>query len=223
MFPEEIPCPPREELVREYCMPPLGLGRRMEDIGTTYQVSRSTVNKWLAHYGLVDRSYERACWNRRSRRAPAPPLSELETLYYMPPHGQGLSTETIAKHYSVSRPSVERWIQDYGIHQSFGFRHSQRMSGVNSPTYKNGNSQGYAKRMLKRLKPNVCCEWCGTKERVQIHHIDHDREHNTVENLMWLCGNCNIIEAHLWALRQSGRAVVSFNPNQIVITFNKEE
>jgi hypothetical protein len=35
------------------------------------------------------------------------------------------------------------------------------------------------------------CEECGTKESLEIHHIDRDRSNNSYENLELLCFDCH--------------------------------
>lgn len=45
----------------------------------------------------------------------------------------------------------------------------------------------------KHLKPK--CEICNSKYRLQIHHVDHNRQNNKPKNLQTLCMSCHL-EAH---------------------------
>lgn len=52
------------------------------------------------------------------------------------------------------------------------------------------------RKFIFGLKPMVC-ERCGYSENVaalQIHHKDHNRSNNAIENLEVLCANCHCIE-----------------------------
>src|SRR3990167_10266153 len=103
--------------------------------------------------------------------------------------------------------------------QPHSVRHSIRMSGKDNPAYVNGNSQRYVRRLLKQERPNLICEWCGAGEKVEVHHIDHNRENNNLDNLMWLCQNCNLLEAQAFILRKSGRADFEHRNNQLIVQF----
>ena len=38
----------------------------------------------------------------------------------------------------------------------------------------------------------TCCEFCGTTERLQVHHDDRDRSNNSPSNLKTLCASCHM-------------------------------
>ena len=102
-------------------------------------------------------------------------------------------------------------------------RHSERMSGDGNPAWVGGTSRLYQARILEEDSPEKVCAWCGTNEDVQIHHIDHNRDNPDLSNLMWLCGNCNKLEAQLRILQQSNRAIVNIGDNGINIIFRNPE
>ena len=95
------------------------------------------------------------------------------------------------------------------------------MSGKNNPAWVNGNSNRYQKRKLRRSGLPEVCQWCGTEDNTEIHHIDHDRANHDLSNLTWLCGTCNKLEAYLRLLEQSGQAEVLKETNRITIKFDK--
>jgi hypothetical protein len=75
--------------------------------------------------------------------------------------------------------------------------------GSESPFYKNNIS--FFMKMGKIIKEErKCCEVCGKNlEAVNqygwcLHHIDHDRNNNTLENFMLLCKRCHQIEHECW-------------------------
>jgi len=63
---------------------------------------------------------------------------------------------------------------------------------------KHANWQGgeytYQRIMAVNKIPAVCAS-CSIKDKrvLVIHHMDHDRKHNTTDNLMWLCRNCHYL------------------------------
>lgn len=55
---------------------------------------------------------------------------------------------------------------------------------VKHPRFKNGK---WAYRKFKKDK----CEECSSNFDLQVHHIDHNRENNSLSNLLTLCRNCH--------------------------------
>lgn len=214
--------PDRTLLAAAYLLPPEGRGLTFDELGKEFGASEVTVRKWLKSYGLYQGSKERLGyfsslphpWRRK-----APPLyDELAKHYLMPPDGEGLSEEALSSLYGVSRPTISRWLKEYDLMQKFEDRHSQRMSGTGNPAYVNGNSGKYVSRKLAKVKPKVC-EWCGATERIHVHHIDHNHEHNDPDNLMWLCMNCNLLESRIWQLEQANRIKTTHVDNRLIIEF----
>lgn len=70
------------------------------------------------------------------------------------------------------------------------------------PQYKNGLSQ-FA-RLRKEVKKRRYCERCSKDLQDAsnfhwcVHHIDHDRTNNVIENLELLCKRCHQLEHECW-------------------------
>jgi len=195
------------------------------EIGREYEVSKPTVRGWLKHYGLTQNPTSRlmhfAKRPKLERRIEAPDSDELAGLYLLPPEGEGMSLAQLQSYYNVSVPTIRRWLNELGLTQDFGERHSERMSGHSNPAFTNGNSQRYVRRLLGVTREPVC-EWCGETKRVQVHHIDHNRENNSTDNLMWLCGSCNRLEAQLYNNeRASWQLDEGDEFNTLTIVFNR--
>jgi len=67
-------------------------------------------------------------------------------------------------------------------------------SGERHPNWKEGKHQDYRKRLLK-ISPKPICKKCGIDDKrvLVVHHVDMNRKHNEVENLIWLCLNCHFL------------------------------
>jgi hypothetical protein len=50
-------------------------------------------------------------------------------------------------------------------------------------------------RIMKENNINPICASCGVKDRrvLLIHHKDHNRKNNNINNLVWLCWNCHFL------------------------------
>lgn len=217
----------REWLKAQYLLPPDGLGRSTADIGHELGFTNVRIQQVIAEYGFRQDTKMRIRYFRKlqpSRKIPCPDIPKLVSLYSTPPEGRGMNQGQVGKEMGVSRPTVERWLRELGIHQEFGERHSQRMSNEGNPAYRGGNSQSYVVRWLAKVSPKVCA-WCGNNKTVQVHHINHDRSNNTRDNLMWLCRNCNTLEGHLNALIERGFATCDLDQaiteNKLVIVFRR--
>ena len=67
-------------------------------------------------------------------------------------------------------------------------------TGIRSTNWKGGN-YSYRKRALREY--NSSCSRCGYNEYIkvlQVHHVDHDRRNNDIENLEVLCPTCHTVE-----------------------------
>lgn len=53
---------------------------------------------------------------------------------------------------------------------------------------------GFNRKLKREIKQrdNWTCKNCGTKEKLSVHHIDYDKNHNSEDNLITLCMVCNI-------------------------------
>ena len=95
--------------------------------------------------------------------------------------------------------------------------HSGRMSGEGNSRYSHGCEVGNFKKLRPMIleRDNFSCVGCGTKERKQllsndmirtnlcVHHIDHNRATNTLQNLITLCRQCHV--AHHQITDKAGR------------------
>lgn len=63
-----------------------------------------------------------------------------------------------------------------------------------------------------RPGPPKQCGFCGSRRRVEIHHVNGRESDGTPDNLMWACRRCNTSVGH--ALRRSGlgRLTRQYNP-----------
>jgi hypothetical protein len=136
----------------------------------------------------------------------------------------GKTTPQISREFGIAYwATLCSWLRDAGIEkrsaEERGKRHSRKMSGKGNPAYRNGTSQGYQKRKLRKAVPDEVCGWCGSIENVQIHHIDHDRDNANIENLMWLCYHCNVMEASIYNLSANGRVTAETDGDTLTIKF----
>jgi len=130
----------------------------------------------------------------------------------------------IATELGCSAMPITNRLREYGIVKSkkrLAQNHSVRMSGKNNPAWVDGNSRTYQVGKLRRSDLPEVCQWCGTEDNIEIHHIDHDRANHDLSNLTWLCGTCNKLEAYLNLLEQNGQAEVLMETNRIIIKFDK--
>lgn len=209
--------PSREWLAAEYLLPPEGKGRSQLDIGWQLGTTKVTIGNWLRRYGLQQDPIKRITFFAKQPSI-EPPSREWIIEEYI---NKDKSIREMAKELGCSTLTFNKWLRKYKINkprEQLAEKHSRRMSGENNPAYANGNSGKYVVKRLAKKKPKVC-EWCGTIQKVQVHHIDHDKMNNSDDNLTWLCGYCNRLEAQLWALENSGLAKRRFNGNELIITF----
>ena len=69
-------------------------------------------------------------------------------------------------------------------------------SGKKHPNYKSGNSN--YRIVLEKSSVVQACTLCHTADSrvLAAHHIDQNRNNNTIENLAWLCHNCHHLVHH---------------------------
>ena len=75
------------------------------------------------------------------------------------------------------------------------WRNSEYVEGK-SANWKNGKSA--YRKILERSGKKSVCSLCGISNEkiIVVHHRDHDRTNNKVNNLMWLCLNCHFLVHH---------------------------
>ena len=139
----------------------------------------------------------------------------------------GKSLAEIAREQDTTRHTIMIWLIGANIprrtRNQCSTRHSKRMSGAGNPAWNGGTSRNYHANLIAD-RPQIC-EWCGTTSDIQIHHQDHNTVNGSPDNLALLCGICNRLEAHLWALQQSGRARILIDKadHKIEINFTQME
>lgn len=136
------------------------------------------------------------------------------------------SLRQIADEIGVSTIPITKRLKQCGIQKTratLSANHSRRMFGEGNPAYRNGTSRRYHWRVLLRTLKPQCCAWCGTTSELQVHHKDHDKHNGNADNLDWLCGPCNRMEAQLRALTDAGRATIAIENNRIIITFTRHQ
>lgn len=220
---KKVQPPNKDWLAVEWLLPPRGKGRGSPKIAAELGVSKKTVLRWLKDYGITESSSVRTSSHRTGVQTwskEKPDKTELAALYLMPPDGEGWTLAKLSKHYQVTVTTLRKWLKVYDLTQPFVGRQKARMSGEGNPAYINGTSLNYHKNALRRTgNPPDFCEWCNATEDIQIHHKDHDRKNGDIDNLMWLCGSCNRLESHIWALQKKGLVEVMIGVGKIEIKF----
>lgn len=56
---------------------------------------------------------------------------------------------------------------------------------------KYGTSWSSTHKYARQKKANGCCEICGKVGKTDVHHIDHNPQNNSPENLQRLCRSCH--------------------------------
>lgn len=70
-------------------------------------------------------------------------------------------------------------------------------SGENHHLWKGG--ENIYRQVLEKSGVDCCCVLCGNNDKRVLagHHVDKNRKHNKIENLVWLCQNCHhLVHAH---------------------------
>lgn len=133
------------------------------------------------------------------------------------------SANRIAGENETTTLAVMSWLRRHEVSlrtvEELGQRHSRRMSGSGNPAWVGGTAQRYQTRLLADSDQPKQCVWCGTTEKLQTHHIDHDRDNGDLSNLVWLCGPCNRLESHAWTLQKLGRATFHYEDKRLVVQF----
>lgn len=141
--------------------------------------------------------------------------------------GADKSAQEIADSLGTTRHTVWCWLRKLGIptrsRKARNKRHSKRMSGEGNPAWNGGTARNYQTRALRQSGRPYECEWCGHDRGLQAHHRDNNPMNGSLENLAWLCGPCNRLEAQTRALETEGRASVSFEDGRLIIAFRTKE
>ena len=125
--------------------------------------------------------------------------------------------------------TVRVWLEELGItvksRQDVAIRRSERTQGKLNPNYNHTWNTKYGTRakqkrdLINKGVPQIC-KWCGTSEKVELHHKDHDKRNGARKNLVFLCHNCHMVETWVWHLKRRKKANVSMSNKIIIIDFN---
>jgi hypothetical protein len=104
-----------------------------------------------------------------------------------------ICNKLFARHHSKQKTCSEvckreNYLVTRRLHWSRTYvRLGRNQKGTNNNAYKNG--LGMYKSMKKSL-----CEKCQSTEKLCVHHIDHNRLNNNIDNLQTLCRRCHALE-----------------------------
>ncbi len=114
---------------------------------------------------------------------------------------QGLSTVEIGEIVGKSNATIYRRLKKWGAYKSRkGFQPKE-----GHPNWDGGKSRSYIMRLTQNILKSAgrdigTCWRCGcTKKegkKIDIHHMDADRNNNGISNLEALCGSCHRKEHH---------------------------
>lgn len=137
------------------------------------------------------------------------------------------SAKQIADEIGTTHHTVWTWLRKFGVQtrdrREMNERHSRRMAGPGNPSWQGGIGRKYHARLLAKSGRRYACEWCGHDHDLQVHHRDNDPTNGNLENLAWLCGYCNRLEAQARALETEGRATMTLEDGRLIIAFRTKE
>jgi len=115
-------------------------------------------------------------------------------------YSQGYSGREIAKMLGMCKTSVLNRIKQMGLSRpknqykdEFG-RFVKKDQQLPIPIKK-------YRKLAFRYLPNECY-YCKTTENLQVHHIDRNRNNNTLENLRIVCARCHMHKEHPYILKR---------------------
>lgn len=120
---------------------------------------------------------------------------------------EGLSKKEIAKRLGCDHDTLNRYLNHFGIEykglQNWAKGRTYKSSHyIPYAEYIQGKSVQTNKLRIKLLTEGVkqaVCESCGNDSwqgvpiPLEVHHIDGDKTHNTLDNLQILCPNCHAL------------------------------
>lgn len=70
--------------------------------------------------------------------------------------------------------------------------------GVRHPNWKGGIGTDSYRSIIRRSNQKQICRYCGfsDKRALMVHHIDHNHQNNSLNNLAWVCYNCHYLIHH---------------------------
>lgn len=210
------------------------LGKSPNEIAEVVGLSRCGVKNHLKHCGITFRDISNGLFSHNGKEFPEE-LRDYDTLYDMYVI-QKLSKKDMAETFNVAPSVINRCLKIHGIHTrgaseaKFGL-----MSGEKHPNWKGGRTSLYLRlreffgvhqvqEVLKR--DNYQCQLCGSKHKLQVHHIKHfkdifeeilsehtelnlkdnenelydifmnDNRFNDLNNLITYCKECHLYKVH---------------------------
>ena len=113
-------------------------------------------------------------------------------------------SETIQQQYNDGREVWNKGITE-DMHPSVAAQgealrahHYNNKGGENNSNWKTGIS---VYREYKR--DENCCEFCGEDDKLEVHHLDENRDNNDVDNLVKVCITCHGRLHHGWYVGKS--------------------
>lgn len=96
-------------------------------------------------------------------------------------------------------PEVRKKISEHHADVSGSRNPMYGRRGKEAPSYVDGlhliHPRRYRAILLSSDRP-MCCIYCGTTERLHVHHIDGDHKNENLDNLVWVCIRCHTLKAH---------------------------
>jgi len=217
--------PDKEWLEDQLCVQKKSVEIVADEVGA----NRKTVENWIAEVGVTYWGQYRKV-TPKGMKAPYREVSLGGRVTWHPPSKAWLeyqhsklekSVNKIAEELGTTHDVVFRWLGNAKVK-----RVRRYPKGPKSASWKEeGHSRprSHARKVLNWKEVPEKCTWCGTVEQVQAHHKDHNPHNNKPNNLMWLCYDCNLLEAHIWRLLKQGKIDLECDGQErtMVIKFKK--
>lgn len=100
--------------------------------------------------------------------------------------------QKITKMCPVCNKEFTRTVSEPTVTCSYSCSNTYFRSGENNPNW-GGGERAYRKRALSHYGSK--CSKCGIEDTrvLEVHHINHNRDDNNIDNLIVLCANCHLI------------------------------
>jgi len=140
------------------------------------------------------------------------------------------SASKIGREVGVAGKTLNKWFDKLGVVTN----RSKRQLGANNGNWKGGTGHGTLKRECQREGRPCVCVWCGEEGELkpgyhetstpicslELHHKDHNTDNCDLDNLLFLCHKCHMLETWMWQIRKAKKANVSVSNKIITIDFN---
>lgn len=113
--------------------------------------------------------------------------------------------------------TVDLWVRKLRID------YDRSRVGERNPSWKGGTSRGHGRKAIGQAGVLEQCIWCSQSREgaysMHLHHKDHDKRNNKLENLCWLCDHCHRLETALWNLLKKDKIDLECKDRTMVIKF----